>query len=360
MATNLDMTRMKEFLTTHLEYDIDESLITTQIFKSLSNKIMAFTYDNYTFIYREFGNLDQYINREVETRINSSLSGANYTAKFIVSFEKYRIEQYLEGTTSLPFNKLFDGNTLQFISEVVNSTSKVYDLYRLETLFKPINLTNRFSESPPDTSYDLLINKILPTGLKNFEKFLNDCTDESLYDRMKMFGDLLENFEERMMSLKLEDSLFSIAHNDNHRLNFLENSKEGKLYLIDFELATLSPLGLDIANYLIESVYDHDTEEAPFYSFNEKLLDFENFYTIYVKVAKQLVEDYSEFIGEKKEYYLSRKYFAKLLNHGNYLCFIYCFIYLNFNNHSNGQTWYFDHAFTRIQLINKICDLKHY
>lgn len=360
MSITIDIERIKDFLVRLTDQEIDETLIKTRRFNSLSNKIMLFSYEDLSYIYREFGQIDEFVDRTVESRLNSCLADAGYTAKFLESTEKYRIEEYLHDTQNLPFTKLLEDDTIQFMSEVVNFTSKVYDVYILESAFSPINLTRNLTVNAPQTSFNLLINKLLPKGIKNFEKFKASCTDPSLQPKIEMFSDVLETYEERLKSLKLEDSLFVVSHNDNHRLNILENTKDGKLFLIDFEFGCLSPVGADLANYLAESVYDHDIQEPPYYTFDFALFDFEKFFAIYTKAVKRTLDDFADYVGDKREYYLSRQYFAKLFNHQNYFWFIFCFIYMDYDNYVKGQSWYFDHAFTRMKLVEKICEFNFY
>lgn len=97
----------------------------------------------------------------------------------------------------------------------------------------------------------------------------NDNSPKVTSDKLKVIPPVLDIFREFLKSLDSKQFFSSqinvLTHNDMIHGNILWNIEKEKYQLIDFEYSGFNLLGADIINLCLESAYEYDTAQWPFF-----------------------------------------------------------------------------------------------
>jgi thiamine kinase-like enzyme len=212
--------------------------------------------------------------------------------------------------------------------------------------------------------------KILEEEIQDKNKILDNhqISLKTIISKVKFY---LENFDQIYSEL-LMDPDFNITeiplvlnHNDVHMHNLLLHNC--KLLLIDYEYATLNHIGFDIINYCIESFFNLEYPEYPFFKRKVEnvniLFSDPKFFEIYLNFVDKLIKKIN---SENINYnYLEKIYkiknYQKVLNNKNYfirisgvcsLFWFYCALvsldYEGFNDKNNFN--YLDYSLERLSI----------
>ena len=151
-----------------------------------------------------------------------------------------------------------------------------------------------------------------------------------------------------------------LNHNDIHRKNLIIEKTNSKIFILDHEYAALNLIGIDIANYLNESIFDY----SPKYKCDMDKVDIDHYYEIYLQYVDKFEDANPELNETEKGRELlneikSKKYYLNLHGIINAFWVLYCMIYLNFDNFNQNKGFnYFQHGLDRIayfeDILNKI------
>ena len=349
---------------------------------SLSNDIYHVIYkrknDNeiiYEVCYRNFGEIGELVNRELETFILKSLSDKKLGPKIIDNdISTYRIDEYINDSQPLPHEILKTEKILKKIIKLFLCYNEILPVYKYEIINKNNfqvkydifnhnvnNINNNVNNI--QNIIELCIKKMLPKGLKALENFkvnLKNKNDLTVNKKFENIYNFANNLKQIFFSNFPEKFFFILNHNDTLRENLL--LKEDEILIIDHEYGSLNLPGFDIVNYLVESNFDYSRE----INFIPEEIDLNFYYEIFLKYINELEknDNICEFkrTNEGMNFFNEIKtmnYFLRLTILDNILWFIFALIYFNYEKFIKKIGFnYFQHAYDRTIYYEKILEFK--
>lgn len=298
----------------------------------LSNETLIFEVFNDTeiirerFIFKIFGNVSQFIDREEEKLISDKLSELGLSPRMIQSDRKtYRIEEFFDN--SKPLSK---EDVKNYLDPIINLISKFNNTFGLVEYYLMNGSTFKIKEESQLTRLpDNFLFNIIPNSKEKIFNLISEIEGQINMDNKKishwhfeerknlnLIMQLLNNFQTEFYSNYPTNGIFCLNHHDLHCLNILVNENDkNHMKIIDLEFNGLNLIGYDIANFLIELSFDYSNVEYPFYTY--KKFDVESAHKIYLKYLQSF--DPSK-LGNKREIY-DIKYFK-------YLCRLTCLFWV--------------------------------
>ena len=349
---------------------------------SLSNDIYHVIYkrknDNeiiYEVCYRNFGEIGELVNRELESFIIKSLSDKKLGPKIIDNdISTYRIDEYINDSQPLPHEILKTEKILKKIIKLFLCYNEILPVYKYEIINKNNfqvkydifnhnvnNINNNVNNI--QNIIELCIKKMLPKGLKALENFkvnLKNKNDLTVNKKFENIYNFANNLKQIFFSNFPEKFFFILNHNDTLRENLL--LKEDEILIIDHEYGSLNLPGFDIVNYLVESNFDYSRE----INFIPEEIDLNFYYEIFLKYINELEknDNICEFkrTNEGMNFFNEIKtmnYFLRLTILDNILWFIFALIYFNYEKFIKKIGFnYFQHAYYRTIYYEKILEFK--
>ena len=349
---------------------------------SLSNDIYHVIYkrknDNeiiYEVCYRNFGEIGELVNRELESFIIKSLSDKKLGPKIIDNdISTYRIDEYINDSQPLPHEILKTEKILKKIIKLFLCYNEILPVYKYEIINKNNfqvkydifnhnvnNINNNVNNI--QNIIELCIKKMLPKGLKALENFkvnLKNKNDLTVNKKFENIYNFANNLKQIFFSNFPEKFFFILNHNDTLRENLL--LKEDEILIIDHEYGSLNLPGFDIVNYLVESNFDYSRE----INFIPEEIDLNFYYEIFLKYINELEknDNICEFkrTNEGMNFFNEIKtmnYFLRLTILDNILWFIFALIYFNYEKFIKKIGFnYFQHAYDRTIYYKKILEFK--
>lgn len=310
-------------------------------------------------VYKYFGTLSKYINRQEEAIITDKLYRQGLIPKVLDTDRlSYCIEEFYQGSRhfSKEEMRLNMNKVIPYIVKLNLSFGIIP--YSLENqqfkLHAKCDLLRKPNEMPmkiiPD-SQDRIIS-LISTGEKLLEDPNTSQSDIRFYEdcllKLKRLSAFLGNFENEIMSSYPKKGLLCLNHHDIHPLNVLVNENNiDEMKFIDLEMSYLDLVGVDIGFLMTVMCYDCTYKEFPYFKF--KGLDFDKAY-----------ETYKAYLGElywrqRDMPYMSeiftKEYFKKVTRISNLLLIAYGSNKVSFNRTSFFNL---DSAITRIELYERL------
>ena len=333
------------------------------------------------FIYRKFGKISECVDRELESTIIDQLSEEGVAPKILYKDEKgeYRIEEYIPDSTSIKKDNQFKSDIIEQIIQICVSYSLISCIYRftvisdglMDKLSITINSDDDLRRKKIDSKihnniFDMSLNNLYEKALKSFtifaEKFKSTveyAANSSLYKDFEKMELFMNNFKFLFMSVFPKKGNMILNHNDLHRKNLIIEKTNSKIFVLDHEYAALNLIGIDIANYLNESIFDY----SPKYKCDMDKIDIYHYYDIYLQYVDKFenanpelneTEKGRELLDEIK----TKKYYLNLHGVINAFWVLYCAIYLNYDNYVDEKGFNFlQHGIDRITYFEQIMSL---
>ena len=333
------------------------------------------------FIYRKFGKISECVDRELESTIIDQLSEEGVSPKILYKDEKgeYRIEEYIPDSTSIKKDNQFKSDIIEQIIQICVSYSLISSIYRftvisdglMDKLSITINSDDDLRRKKIDSKihnniFDMSLNNLYEKALKSFtifaEKFKSTveyAANSSLYKDFEKMELFMNNFKFLFMSVFPKKGNMILNHNDLHRKNLIIEKTNSKIFVLDHEYAALNLIGIDIANYLNESIFDY----SPKYKSDMDKIDIDHYYDIYLQYVDKFenanpelneTEKGRELLDEIK----TKKYYLNLHGVINAFWVLYCAIYLNYDNYVDEKGFNFlQHGIDRITYVEQIMSL---
>ena len=349
---------------------------------SLSNDIYHVIYkrkkDNeiiYEVCYRNFGEIGELVNRDLEVFIIKALSDKQLGPKILDNDNStYRIDEYINDSQPLPHEILKTEKILKKIIKLFLCYNEILPVYKYEIINKNNfqvkydifnhnvnNINNNVNNI--QNIIELCIKKMLPKGLKALENFkvnLKNKNDLTVNKKFENIYNFANNLKQIFFSNFPEKFFFILNHNDTLSENLLLKGDE--IFIIDHEYGSLNLPGFDIINYLVESNFDYSKE----INFIPEEIDLNLYYKIFSNYINELEknENIKEFkkTNEGKNYFneiKTKNYFLRLTILDNILWFIFALIYFNYEKFINNIGFnYFQHAYDRTLYYEKILKFK--
>jgi thiamine kinase-like enzyme len=337
----------------------------------LSNHLFILSYkeqktqDEMKYFLRIFGNLSTMgIDRKFEYFLIDINAKKGLCPKIIeTDLQTYRLEELLPKFKTATDQELFTNEFLEKIEEIIiNFQTSIYDYVTEHTEFFNINIFSFFR-------------KIMPRVRQNFDNFMekfNYYKNSSSYDplflgdifkteNLNIISDLITDFDLSWSKIKLDNidkEFLILSHNDVHKQNLLLIN--GEIMLIDYEYACFNFIGFDIINYCIESFFDLDKKQYPFFGMkveNVKCL-FEDgkYYQIYLNYIDKLNLKFN--LLNKLEIIRSEKYFIKIAAVCSLFWFFVSLLFLDFDSIFNKTGFnYIDYSIERLCIYNEAIKL---
>jgi len=319
-------------------------------------------------LYRKFGALSEGVNHELETTVIDYLSKKGIGPKLLYEEPngKFRIVEYLEGTSTIPRAKGLDSKFLDKLIPIINAYTLISYTYKYKVSGDHITLApiqdgikdKRLALSK--NQYEVCMDEWLEKARTCYKTFTDQFRQKvSRNKEPKEWADMelvqyyLDNFKTEFNKNFPSEGFLVLCHNDTHRLNLLLRKRDQKLFIIDHEYAYLNLPGNDMANYLNETLYNY---EPDYYCTLDKI-DFDKTYQIYLKFIEQFIQGHKciekveggkEFLKKTK----TKKYFIMLNNIINLYYCIWSFCYVDFPNWEKDHygEYYFVHGVDRIRV----------
>ena len=321
-----------------------------------------------TVLYRKFGALSEGVNHELETTIIEYLAKKGIGPKLLYEEPngKFRLVEYLEGTSTIPRAKGLDSKFLDKLIPIINAYTLISYTYKYKVNEESINLRpikdgikdKRISVTK--NQYEICIKEWLEKARKCYKKFTEQFRlkvsrekEPKEWENMELVQYYLDNFIKEFNKNFPSEGFLVLCHNDTHRLNLLLRKRDQKLFILDHEYAYLNLPGNDMANYLNESYYNYEPE----YYCNLDKVNFDKIYQIYLKFIEQFIQGHKFIENEEggKAFLIkakTKKYFINLMNIVNLYYFIWSFCYVDFGAWEKDHygEYYFVHGIDRIKL----------
>ena len=324
--------------------------------------------------YRNFGEIGELVNRELETFIIKSLSDKNLGPKILDNDNStFRIDEFINNSQPLPHEILKNEKILKKIIKLLLNYNDILPIYKYKIVDKNdfqvkydiFNDNNNRNNNINNIQniIELCIKKMLPKGLRALEKFkenLENNKDINVNNKFENIYNFANNIKQIFFSNFPEKFFFILNHNDTLRENLLLKGDE--IFIIDHEYGSLNLPGFDIINYLVESNFDYSKE----INFIPEEIDLNLYYKIFSNYINELEknENIKEFkkTNEGKNYFneiKTKNYFLRLTILDNILWFIFALIYFNYEKFINNIGFnYFQHAYDRTLYYEKILAFK--
>ena len=332
-------------------------------------------------LYRKFGKISECVDRELESTIIDQLSEEGVAPKILYKDEKgeYRIDEYIPDSTSIKKDNQFKSDIIEQIIQICVSYSLISSIYRftvisdglMDKLSITINSDDDLRRKKIDSKihnniFDMSLNNLYEKALKSFtifaEKFKSTveyAANSSLYKDFEKMELFMNNFKFLFMSVFPKKGNMILNHNDLHRKNLIIEKTNSKIFVLDHEYAALNLIGIDIANYLNESIFDY----SPKYKCDMDKIDIDHYYDIYLQYVDKFenanpelneTEKGRELLDEIK----TKKYYLNLHGVINAFWVLYCAIYLNYDNYVDEKGFNFlQHGIDRITYFEQIMSL---
>ena len=335
------------------------------------------------FIYRKFGKISECVDRELESTIIDQLSEEGVAPKILYKDEKgeYRIEEYIPDSTSIKKDNQFKSDIIEQIIQICVSYSLISSIYSftvkstelLDQVSIMINCDDeeesngirrkKINTKISNNIFDMSLNHLYEKAMKSFTIFAEmfkstiiKATNNSLWEDFEKMELFMNNFKFLFMSVFPKKGNMILNHNDIHRKNLIIEKTNSKIFVLDHEYAALNLIGIDIANYLNESIFDY----SPKYKSDMDKIDIDHYYDIYLQYVDKFenanpelneTEKGRELLDEIK----TKKYYLNLHGVINAFWVLYCMIYLNFDNFTQNKGFnYFQHGLDRIAYFENI------
>lgn len=374
----LNHTKGKEFHELDLNFEklngLSNDIYLVKIYNKTTNEMM------HEVIYRQFGEISDLVDRELETKIINNLSEKGVTPPIYETDGKtYRIEEYVGDSDVLERNCLKEDDVIERIIEILVSYTLISGVYcyhiqspHFEQDYKldispdvNNNLAANFSRYPQNM-FDKCMKEMLVKAKTNFEKFsekfkkkYKKILDKEIFEKYQKIKYYVENYNDIFSKIFPKKGFFVLNHNDVHRLNLLLTNDKEKIIVLDHEYACLNLIGIDIVNYLIETNFDYTKKTYPYSEFNPEGIDFENYFKIFKDFLNKFELSHAKILEEETnrrrfEKIKTFKYFLKLFCVVSLFWLLFSVIYFDFEAFSLQKSFdYFKHALDRIYIFEQ-------
>ncbi len=329
-------------------------------------------------IYRQFGEIADLVDRELETSIIKNLSSKGLTPKiFETDGKSYRIEEFISSSNTLEKHEIKEDDVLERIIQILVSYTMISGVYKYRVKSEDFsqeyqidieqeissNLTN---QKISQNMFDMCMKDMYYKAKKKFEKFSHkfekkyqkflDIEVFSKYEKIKFY---INNYNDVFSKIFPLNGFLVLCHNDVHRLNLLLTNDKKQLFILDHEYAALNQIGNDIVNYMIESNFDYTLKNYPYFQFSPEEINFENYFQIFKNFINKFECAHSnlwikEERGKKLEKMKTMKYFLRVVCVISLFWLLYSVIYCDFENFIGQNTFdYYQHALDRIYIFEK-------
>ena len=332
-------------------------------------------------LYKRFGEISECVDRELETTIIHHLSNDGVSPKILYNDEggQYRIEEYIPSTTHIKKGSQFKSDIIEQIIQICVSYSLISSIYSFTVqsneLLDHFSITincddddfrrKKISTKINNNIFDMSFNHLYNKALENFnifaEKFKSTiirATNNSLWEDFEKFELFVNNFKFLFLSVFPKKGNMILNHNDLHRKNLIIEKDTSKIFVLDHEYAALNLIGIDITNFLNESIFDY----SPNYICHIDKINLEHYFEIYLQYINKFEQANPELNETEKgrellEEIKTKKYYLNLHGVINAFWVLYCVIYMNFEKFSEGKEFnYFRHGLDRIKYFEKILE----
>ena len=287
----------------------------TKINTGISNYIFKFQLDDKSYFLKIFGILKEFglVDRIFET-VLINLNSKICPLLIETDYENYRIEEYIENVLIPDIYILYNDEFIKkLIFMIINFNTSL--LYKPNEYFLNFSIYNRIQKL-------LIISKDKLKIIKN-----NDIL--GLSNKIEIIEFYLENFNNILLDFKFYDQLI-LSHNDIHKYNLVVNKFNELVMLIDYEYACFNFIGFDIVNYFIETFFDLEVKEYPFYkvenNLNELIIN-EKYFSLYLLYLDELNKFI--FIPENLR---EKKYYLNIVSFCSLFWFLTALIFLNYDD----------------------------
>jgi thiamine kinase-like enzyme len=379
-------TNIKNFLSRHMaNNDHNELELDFEKLNGLSNDIYLVKIFNKTknemvheVIYRQFGEISDLVDRNLETCIIRNLSDKGLTPKiYETDGSTYRIEEFISNSNTLEKDCLTEESVIERIIQILVSYTMISGIHKYHINSKSLSqeykieidpelTTNSNTQRISQNMFDMCMIDMLTKAKKNFERFskvfekkCNKFIDQEIMAKLEKIKFYIKNYHDIFSKIFPKNGLLVLNHNDVHRLNLLLSNDKEKLFILDHEYSALNLVGIDIVNYMIESNFDYTAKSFPFYQFSSDEINFESYFEIFKTFMEKFEKSRSNLLQEES----SRKHFQKMKTFKYFLrlvCVIslfwllYSVIYFDYESFTLQKTFdYFQHASDRLFIFEK-------
>jgi thiamine kinase-like enzyme len=331
-------------------------------------------------IYRQFGEISDLVDRDLETSIIDKLSEKGLTPKIYETDGKtYRIEEYITNCECLSKSFLKEDDVIEKIIQILISYTMITGVYSYLVRSENFSKEYKIDIDPEINSvysskikriegnmFDKCMKDMLIRAKDNFEKFskkfkikYKKLVDQEIFAKYEKVKNYIKNYDEIFSKIFPKNGLLVLNHNDVHRLNLLFTD-EKNIIILDHEYSCLNLIGIDIVNYLIESNFDYTNNiSPPYYDFTPDEIDFENYFEIFKNFLNKFeLANPSVLLEERNKIKLEKmktfKYFLRLVCVISLFWVLFSVIYLDYDMFCSQKTFsYFQHAMDRIFIFEK-------
>lgn len=331
-------------------------------------------------IYRQFGEISDLVDRELETKIIENLAEKEMTpAIYETDGKTYRIEEFIGNSDTLDKNCLKEDDVIERLIQILVSYTLISGVYCYHIQSENFSQDYKLDINPdihshsvtnfqryPQNMFDKCMKDMLSKAKENFEKFsekfkkkYTKLLDKEVFEKYEKIKFYINNYNDIFSKIFPNKGFFVLNHNDVHRLNLLLTNNKEKIIVLDHEYASLNLIGIDIVNYLIETNFDYTMKTYPYYEFNTEEIDFESYFEIFKNFLDKFELSNAAVFQEasnrrKFEKLRNFKYFLKLVCVISLFWLLFSVIYCDFEMFSLHKTFdYFQHALDRLNIFEQ-------
>jgi thiamine kinase-like enzyme len=375
---------LQEYISNSLERNYNELELTFEKMNGLSNdiylvKILDTTTNEmvHEVIYRQFGEIADLVDRELETSIIENLSSKGLTPRiFETDGKSFRIEEFISSSNTLEKDEIKEDDVIERIIQILVSYTMISGVYKyrvncnlfsqeykIEIDQENSSNLNQQSARISQNMFDMCMKDMYSKAKKNFEKFSRKfekkfkMVNDEVFVKFEKIKFYINNYHEVFSKIFPSNGLLVLCHNDVHRLNLLLTNDKEKMFILDHEYAALNQIGNDIVNYMIESNFDYTLKDYPYFQFSAEEINFEKYFEIFKNFLNKFECAHSnldEDNRKKIEKMKTMNYFLRVVCVISLFWLLYSVIYCEFESFIGQKTFdYYQHALDRIYIFEK-------
>ena len=195
-----------------------------KIFDKTSNVLIK------ELIYRSFGNISEFVDRETEMAIIDNLSASGLTPSvYETDKTSYRIEEYIGNSDTLNKEYLQEDFIIEKIVNILIAYSLISSIYNFHIVSDELQKDYKITFDPviqkvKQNMFDKCLNMMFVKAKNNFEKFSKKISkkyenfiSEEVNTKIDKIKHYMENYKNLFIKIFPKNGLVSLCHNDVHR-----------------------------------------------------------------------------------------------------------------------------------------------
>lgn len=282
--------------------------------------------------------------------------------KIIENFLKYNIIGDINHYSELVGSK-FKSEFFEVLLKADSKTNFInFTLIKMKSLAS--NPLKEFTNKLNQKTKDLSCNNKECSGSNRSDGFDSVAKLNELKYKLEIIIFYFTHLEEIFYSCMPEKGMFVLSHNDANLQNVLFTENDKKVFLLDHEYSSYNFLGFDIANYLIENLFNLADVKFPYYKFESskiKELVADKSFNLYLKFFEVLESNYMDYFKTYKNFpellnlAKTKDYYLRVIGLSSIMWALFAVIYFDFETIWERKSYdYLNFSYDRLSIYHEL------